>query len=149
MTLREALIRDEGTRLFPYLDCCGKRWRECGCVVKGKLTIAHGRNLDDIELSLAEAAVLLDADITRASAAVLSALPWARSLDEPRREVLIAMAFNMGIGGLTRKNPKMLAACEQGDYVAAAAEMLDGPWKSQVGPRAFRLADQMRDGVRR
>lgn len=134
MTLREQLLRDEGVVLLPYTDSVGK------------LTIGVGRNLDDVGISRHEAEVLLDNDINRATAAVMERLPWAAALGEVRFAVLVNMTFNMGIGGLVGKNPKALAACERGDYDEAAREMLDGPWKDQVGPRAHRLADQMRTG---
>ena len=133
-SLREQLQRDEGCRLKPYRDQVGK------------LTIGFGRNLDDVGLSQTEADTLLDNDIQRATAAVLAYIPWAHRLDPVRLAVLINMAFNMGIGGLVKKNPKMLAACERGEYAVAATEMLDGPWKDQVDIRAERLAEQMRVG---
>lgn len=144
--LRSQLQRDEGLRLKPYLDCCGRFWRLCECPTKGKLTIGYGRNLDDKGVSEAEASGMLDNDIRDFTAAVVAELPWIIRLDEARRAVLVNMALNIGIGGLMQKNPKALAACQRGDYAEAAREMLDGPWKHQVGPRAFRLARQMETG---
>ena len=58
MTLRDALIRDEGVRLKPYRDSVGK------------LTIGVGRNLDDKGLTRAEAEALLDNDIRDVTASV-------------------------------------------------------------------------------
>lgn len=133
MTLREQLMRDEGCRLKPYRDSVNK------------LTIGFGRNLDDVGVSLGEAIAMLDTDISRSSAAVLAHLPWAMSLDEARRGVLVNMAFNMGIGGLLGFK-KMLAACEKGEWTTAAAEMLDSEWAAQVGVRAERLVRQMESG---
>ena len=46
MTLKEQLIRDEGTRLKPYTD------------TTGHLTIGFGRNLSQVGISLAEAEYL-------------------------------------------------------------------------------------------
>lgn len=48
MTIQHQLIRHEGERLKPYMDCCGKSWRDCQCIDKGKLTIGVGRNLADV-----------------------------------------------------------------------------------------------------
>lgn len=108
--------------------------------------MGYGRNLDDRGIDEEEAEFLLANDVQRAIRQLDQALPWWRGLDEARRGVLVNMVVNMGLGGLVGKNPKVLAACERGDYQTAAAEMLDGPWKNQVGDRARRLAAQMRSG---
>lgn len=133
MTLQEQLVRDEGLRLKPYRDTVGK------------LTIGVGRNLEDVGISHEEAMLLLDHDIARAEADVNVHLPWSRQLGEPRRAVLVNMAFNLGIGGLLRFQ-RALAAMQQGNYDLAAREMLDSRWAEQVGARATRLARQMREG---
>lgn len=133
MTLQEQLIRDEGLRLKPYRDTVGK------------LTIGVGRNLEDVGISHEEAMLLLDHDIARAEAEVNAHLPWSRQLGEPRRAVLVNMAFNLGIGGLLQFR-RALAAMQRGDYDLAAREMLDSKWAEQVGARATRLARQMREG---
>ena len=133
MTLREQLIRDEGLRLFPYRDSVGK------------LTIGVGRNLDDVGITAAEADVLLDHDITRATTAGLMRLPWASTLGDVRRAVLVNMAYNLGVGGLLGFRVA-LAAMERGDWPGAAAAMLDSRWARQVGARAKRLAEQIISG---
>lgn len=129
-SLREQLYRDEGVRLKPYHDQVGK------------LTIGVGRNLDDVGISMTEADLLLDNDITRASAAVLARIPFAGTLSEIRLAVLINMSFNCGIAGLLGFK-KFLAAVEAQDWATAAKEMLDSKWHRQVGARAERLAKQM------
>lgn len=135
-SLRAQLIRDEGMRLKPYQDSVGK------------LTIGCGRNLTDKGISLLEADVLLDHDITEAAAEVTAAFPWSvTGLDDVRREALINMVFNLGIGGV-QKFTKALKALEVQDWTTAAKEMLDSKWAQQVGTRAQRLADQITTGVR-
>lgn len=134
-SLREQLIRDEGERLKVYKDSVGIE------------TIGVGRNLRDKGISRAESAFLLDNDIDEYTAAVTHALSWAEQLDPVRREVLVNMAFNLGIYGLLQfKN--FLIALRARDYNAAVAHMLDSKWAAQVGPRAHRLAAQIRTGVR-
>jgi lysozyme len=135
VTLREQLIRDEGRRLRPYRDSVGK------------LTIGVGRNLDDVGISPAEADFLLDNDIARATAEVRTFLPWTETLDEVRREALVNMAFNLGIGGLLGFR-LMLAALRGGDYASAAAEVLESRYAQQVGPRAHRVSKQIETGER-
>lgn len=66
---------------------------------------------------------------------------------QARAEVLINMAFNMGVPGLL-KFRRTLDAVRADDYDAAASHMLDSRWACQVGRRAVELARQMRAGVR-
>ena len=136
--LRDALMRDEGFRAQPYTDSTGH------------VSIGYGRNLDAKGISRAEAAFMLEHDITEARADVAANLPWAETLGDARHAVLVNMAFNLGIGVLGQSGllafVKMLAACERGDYDRAAAEMMDSTWAKQVGPRAHRLARQMQLG---
>lgn len=134
MTLIEQLIRDEGIRLHAYRDTVGK------------LTIGCGRNLDDIGISRDEAIMLLQNDIATAKEQLLLQLPWAMELDEVRRDALINMTFNLGIGHLLAFK-KFLAALRAADYSVASHEMLDSTWAQQVGPRAHRLAVQIETGV--
>lgn len=145
--LRSQIRRDESSRLKPYLDCCGKPWRECACATRGALTIGWGRNLDAYGVTQAEADAMLDHDLVRSIADVVARLPVAARLDEVRRDTLFNMALNLGVGGLL-KFTAMLSALDRDDYPGAAREMLDSLWARQVGPRAARLAEQMRSGVR-
>ncbi len=149
-SLREQLIRDEGGyRRFVYDDQDASKPLGPGYTLKGIPTIGVGRNLRDKGLSHAEQEVLLSNDITEASAEVSAEIPWSIvSLDDVRREVLINLSFNMGVAGLIKNNPKFLAALQRGAWETAAAELLDGPYKRQVGPRAYRLAEQIRRGGR-
>jgi len=133
VNLTDQLIRDEGLRLHPYTDTVGK------------ITIGVGRNLTDVGITAAEAQMLLSNDIAVASARLEDAFPWASGLDYVRRSALINMAFNMGIGGLS-KFPKFLAAMQAADWKAARNEMLNSLWASQVGARAQRLAIQIETG---
>jgi len=133
LNLIDQLKRDEGMKLKPYKDSVGK------------LTIGIGRNLDDVGINELEAEWLLHNDIFRAEAALEKVLPWTADLDEIRRAALINMTFNMGIGGLLGfKNT--LAAIQEGRYNDAADGMLESKWATQVGPRAHRLALQIKTG---
>ena len=125
--------RHEGLRLHPYRDSVGK------------LTIGVGRNLDDVGISRDEAMTLLTNDIDAATNSLEQTFPWTLAIDEVRMAVLINMTFNMGVGRLAGfKN--FLAACQQGDWTTARAQMLDSVWAEQVGARAQRLALQIETG---
>lgn len=134
-TLREQLVRDEGLRLKVYNDS------------RGIPTIGIGRNLRDKGISQAEAELMLDNDILEYTAAVVARVPWCHTLDPVRFEVLVNMAFNLGIGGLLEFT-KTLALLERQDYGEAAREMLRSKWAEQVGLRAERLARQIATGER-
>lgn len=127
------LRRDEGERLKPYRDTVGK------------LTIGVGRNLDDVGLSPEESAYLLANDINKVLRQLDEKLPWWRGLCFNRQRVLINMAFNLGIAGLLGFR-NTLAAVQAGQYDKAAEGMLSSKWATQVGKRAVRLADLMRNG---
>ena len=63
-------------------------------------------------------------------------------LSEARQHCLIDMRFNLGPGGF-RSFKRMIGAVEAGDFEAAAIQMQDSKWFSQVGRRAARLVEMM------
>ena len=70
---------------------------------------------------------------------------WFWALDDVRQNVLVNMAFNLGVSGLlTFKNTLRLISFSR--YEEAAEEMLNSKWARQVGYRAEELAEQMRTG---
>jgi lysozyme len=122
--------------------------------LKGIPTIGVGRNLRDKGISLRESDFMLDNDITEVSAEVSAEIQWSIvGLDEVRREALINMAFNMGIGSAKAGTGLLgfrafLDALKRGAWETAAHEMLNSKWVRQVGPRAHRLAEQILSGAR-
>ncbi len=127
----EQLLADEGLRLKPY---------RC---TAGRLTIGVGRNLEDRGITRAEALLLLDNDIADCAGQLAQRLPWFAAAPEAVQEVLVNMAFNMGVGGLLEFRTSLghLQACR---YAEAAQSMLASKWARQVGKRAERLAAQVR-----
>ena len=120
-------------RLKPYTDTVGK------------LTLGIGRNLEDKGITEQEAIFMLNNDVNYFYRQINKKLTWFKYLDGARQNVLVNMAFNLGIAGLlTFKN--MLNHCGDGHYHEAAEEMLNSKWANQVGYRAQELAEQMRTG---
>lgn len=144
MTLKDLLIRDEELRLKPYVDCCGKIWRECSCPKKGKLTVLVGRNMDDVGFSVEEAIFCLENDIAKATRQADAAFPWFKGLSEARQWAVISMVFNLGISKFLDFRG-MIAAIQKQDFNRAADEMLNSTWHAQVKGRAERLAHMMRE----
>lgn len=143
MTIEKQLLLHEGLRLHVYDDATGKQVTP-GTTLIGHPTIGIGRNLN-VGITEEEALYLLRHDIETAQQDLEQTFPWFYDLSLIRRNVLIDMTFNMGIGRLKRFK-RMLAAIEAHDWERAAQEMLNSKWATQVGARARRLAQQMREG---
>tara|TARA_R110002096_G_scaffold7862_1_gene33691 strand:- start:623 stop:1048 length:426 start_codon:yes stop_codon:yes gene_type:complete len=129
-----SLHREEGFRSHAYEDHLGY------------VTVGIGRCLEEgvgVGLSLEEAEYLLANDVHRCVAELSTALPWASSLDSQRKEVLVELAFQMGLPNLM-KFKRMLSAVEKGDFATAAKELLDSKYATQTPARAERYADRLR-----
>ena len=130
--LIEQLKAHEGFRSKPY---------KC---TADKLTIGYGLNLDaGIDGELAE--IILNYQIQKVKSS-LDKFSWYASIDsEQRKDVIVNMAFNLGVAGVC-KFIKMINAISLHDYHQATTEMLDSKWAKQVGNRSVELAEQMRSG---
>lgn len=139
LNLLNQLRRHEGLRLEPY---------KCS---EGYLTIGFGRNIETNGISEAEAEFMLSNDLI-ACEKELKDEGWYNQLDETRRAVVLNMAFNLGKPTLL-KFSKFIGRLSDNDYEGASKEMITGSdgvseskWASQVGKRAYELAEQMRTG---
>jgi lysozyme len=135
--LKSQLAADEGYRGAMYFDTLGFA------------TIGYGRMIDSKRgggITKDEAAYLLNNDIDLVNARLNDALPWFKSLDDARQNVLINMGYNLSVAGLL-KFAKTLDYVKRGDYKKAAEEMLRSTWSEQVGDRAKRLAKVMETGI--
>lgn len=146
MNLKERLMVHEGIELKPYMDCCGKCWRECGCDPDqtGKLTIGVGRNLEDVGITQDEALAMLDSDIAK-SRADADTFYWFGNLNAARQDVVVEMIFNLGLEGF-REFKETIKATANENWGLASAEMLNSEWANQVGMRAVTLAKIMLSG---
>lgn len=143
------LERDEGVRLFPYRDS------------RGFLTIGVGHNITAdpamaaqisqlmrVGISQAQVGTLLASDIAAVERRLDADLPWWRSLDDVRQDVVVNLAFNLGEGKLATWH-HTLGDIQAGRFKAAEVDLEnDQPWASQVHARAQRLALQMETGQR-
>jgi lysozyme len=136
MNIQEMLIIDEGLRLKAY---------EC---TAGKVTIGVGRNLDDKGISREEAMMMLDSDIKEFQAALANDSDVGeifQSLDDVRKQALINMAFNMGLGSL-KGFKNMWRALRIKDFKEAAIQAKDSRWYHQVKSRGNRICDVIENG---
>ena len=134
--LVDTLKRHEGVRSHAY---------KCS---ENMITVGVGRNLDEnggIGLSDDEIEYLLMNDIERCDAELRAAYDWYENLKKPRRDAMINMCFNLGLTRL-RGFVKALEAMSREQYDVAADEFMDSKWAKQVGMRAIRVTEMIRDG---
>ncbi len=124
--LIEQLKRHEGFRATPYRDSVGV-W-----------TVGYGFT----RLTREESEVVLRMKVARLAELLAGRL---QGVSLARQQVLLNMAYNLGIDGLLDFR-RMWAAIENRNYDQAAAEMLNSTWARQVGPRADELVRMMRRG---
>lgn len=135
MTLEELLIREEGFIPHAYQDHLGF-WT----IGFGKLIDKRGGGITE-----EEGMYLLRNEVAKQYEAIKSEIPWISKLDEPRRTILQAMAFQMGVAGLLAFR-KTLQAVKVGDYVTAAKGIRASKWAQQTPGRAERMAKAMESG---
>lgn len=92
-----------------------------------------------------EALALLTDQVKEIRHVLENKLPWWSKLSETRQDVILNVAFNVGVSGFM-KFKKTIAYLERGEYAEAAMEMLDSGWAAQVKGRAKELAAQMKTG---
>lgn len=112
---------------------------------KGILTGGIGRNLEQKGFSDNEIALMFENDIGDAEVDARALVPSFDSLSDNRKAALLNMAFNLGRDRLAGFHG-MRDALAAGDFNKAADEMLDSLWSRQVGQRAQRIAQMMREG---
>lgn len=132
------LWSDEGFKRHGYFDS------------KGFLTIGPGILIDARRegsgISTEEGIYLLRNRMYRMENLCRSHLLWYSTLDTVRQQVIVCMAYQLGVAGVANFR-RMVLAIERRDYVAAAAEMLDSKWAREDSPeRAKRMANMMERG---
>lgn len=133
---RAQLKADEGTVPHAYQDSEGYWTIGCGRLIDKRL----GGGLSDDEINY-----LLNNDLFRAEKTARALFAGFDRLSDARKAVLVNMAHNLGqtrLAGFLR----LREAIKGQDWDRAADEMLNSRWAQQVGNRAVRLANQMRQG---
>ena len=133
------LEREEGCRLVAYRD------------TRNVLTIGYGHTGPDVHEGLQwtqqDADEQLDHDVDHTCGQMDVVMPWWRSLDDVRANVLVKMAFQLGIGGLLQFR-QMLAHVRAEEWDLARAAGLDSHWARSDSPaRAKREMDELETGV--
>jgi len=155
---RAFLARPEDERLValeegysPTVYRCTGGWWTCGVghVVTWERdateaqAIEAARELAPYPWSVQDAMLMFGVLAARKRAEIAERLSWSADESDPRRAVLLSMAYQMGMTGLLGfKNT--LRAWERGDYVDAARRMRASRWAQQTPSRARRHAEQVR-----
>ena len=126
MTLIDTIKRHEGFRAIPY-QCSSGVW-----------TIGYGFT----SLTKYESDVILKIKVDNLQ---VDLAPVIEPLSPARQDVIINMAYNLGIGGVMGFK-KMWLAIHNKDFARAADEMLKSKWADQVGARGIELSEIMRKG---
>jgi|TARA_R110002124_G_scaffold258609_1_gene424393 lysozyme len=129
--LRETIIRHEGIRLDMYQDTLGI-W-----------TVGVGHNIQEKGISQAVMELMLEEDLAEAVSELKRSVSFFSKMPEQVQEALVNLAFNMGIPRLMQFK-KTLAYLRDGNFEAAADELLDSRYAEQVGRRADEVADMIR-----
>ena len=113
--------------------------------VDGLLHIGIGRCLDRIGISREEGEFMFSNDMKEALT-IFQKLPWMKNLDDLRQEVLVEMAYQMGVDGVLQFR-KMLAALQRNAYKEAAVHGADSLWMKQTPSRSKELMRMLETGV--
>jgi lysozyme len=130
--LTKEVKRDEGFRDKVY---------QCS---EGFNTIGYGWNMEAMPISERAATFILTEQLMSTFEQCQN-FDWFPPLSDARQRVIVNMAFNIGVNGVS-KFKKMIAAIKAKNYALAAVEMLDSKWADQVGTRANRLSAMMDEG---
>lgn len=140
----EAQIRkDEGFRSKPYLDTVGVATIGFGTTH----ILGEPVTLDTPEISYENARQLLRADLWGAVIDAVDLFDRFNEMNDVRQEVLVNMAYNLGLTGLANFK-RLRSEAWLLRYENMAHEMQDSKWFRQVGRRAVRLVEEMRSGTK-
>lgn len=144
---KDLLRFHEGERLVAYQDTLGY-W-----------TIGVGHLLPDPRnpkwrgycITKEESDALFDQDCAHHVSLIQRYAPWALTLDEVRRYVIIDMTFNLGIapfdGDGYKDWPIFVRQVQTHQWLMAARNMRSTLWARQVKSRAIRLARMVETGL--
>jgi len=148
MRMLELVKRHEGYKPYPYIDPEVKKIipKDELQVIEGwlprlKLTVGYGTLLP---LYKEEAEFLLKNRLLKTENELAKRLNFFYDLPETIQEILLNMAYNLGVPKLM-KFKNTLAAAKAHNWQKMADEMEDSNWYRQVGDRAKELIKMVRN----
>ena len=140
--LRKQLEIDEGVVHEIYLDHLGYPTVGIGHLVRQE-DPEFGADVGT-EVDEARCIEAFESDLESVLSDCKIHYPNYDDLPEEAQQIIANMMFNMGRPRLT-KFKMMKDAVDNGDWNEAADQMVDSRWYAQVGKRAERLVDRMRN----
>ena len=140
--LREQLKIDEGVKYEIYNDHLGYATFGIGHLITPK-DEEYGKKLGT-PVSEIKVNVVFDNDVDKyinESKRIFSNL---EELPDEVQQIIVNMCFNLGAPRLG-KFKKFISAINNEDWETASLEMLDSQWARQVGDRAKRLSDRVKN----
>lgn len=130
MSLLERVLEHEGFESKPYPDPLTKA---------EPFTFGHGLTYITEE----ESRWIVQGRLEQLRESLVAIHPWLSERPIEALEVVVEMAFQMGVRG-TNNFRNMWSALQREDYETAANEMLDSRWAKQTPNRAKALSEIMR-----
>lgn len=128
-TLLKSIIEHEGFSHVAYPDPLTKG---------APYTFGHGLTT----ITESESIEIVKNRVSSIITALSLKLPYWNSIPDEAKEVLVEMAYQMGVSGLLGFK-KTLYAVKTKDYVGASKQMLQSLWAKQTPKRAQTLAKKM------
>lgn len=139
---------EEGLSLVPYIDSEGYptigKGTKIGPVKPGNITNDQYLLFYEIKITEQIADLLLDMRVTEKRNKLMK-LSWYMNLNDARQEIVLSMAYQMGVSSVC-KFTGMIAAAKAKDWDKMADEALDSKWHKQTPARAERHALVLRTG---
>lgn len=141
--IKDQIKFEEGLKLSVYLCPAGKRTIGYGHNLDASPTLEGNKIPDEITEEIAD--VLLDNDIRETIRLLSSSWKGFELLSGARRDALINMCFQLGIGKLSGFQ-RMHAALMKCDWSTTYNEAMASTWAKQCHLRANRVATQFLTG---
>lgn len=138
-----ALKKEEGFKPYLYDDATGRPITK-GSKVIGNPTIAFGWSVSTAPCPEDLGEYILEYFAKDAWDDLTKALPWVLTLPEPCQRALTDMTYNLGIKSLTHFYT-FLNYLQQKKFSEAADDLKTTLWAKQVGPRATRIEELIRN----
>jgi lysozyme len=127
-----------------YLDIAKEQEGFSGLIYKcpaGYLTFGYGHNGQTNPISKAAAEFILTEDL-QSTENFLKTQPYYEKLKPNQKLALLAMCFQLGVGGFLGFG-KMIKALKKGDFKKAAEEMKDSDWFKETPNRVKWCVDML------
>lgn len=141
LKLINQLKLDEGKKLVVYRDSLGFPTVGVGHLVLKKDNLKVGDKITEDQCNL-----FLANDLETTIKSCYRLFPKFDILPEGVQQIIANMMFNLGYGGLSQFK-RLIKAVNEKNYKLASESMANSVWFTQVGNRAKRLVNEMKNIV--